>query len=752
MLSRRQRVALLSACTAVTVSAGVAVVTVASAAAIRQEVETAPATCDGAIESNHAGYSGSGFCNGSNAVGAAAQFTVNASAAGTATIAVRYANGATDNRPADVLVNGSVVQAASTFDPTGAWTTWATKTLTASLNRRQQHDPVEPDHRRGPGQHRLRRRRDDRHPAAVRDGPADGGPEPGRDQRPLRVGQPGVLAAARHRAGRHRLQRLPRRHQAERVADHHLHQLPRRRAPRRRLVHGAAVVDGVEQAASAASLQLRQRDTWTCRSPPAGPRRSYYRQRRQRRRPRRRRAVRDRPEVGPVERRRTTPSRAYTGNVYVDAYRLNGTRLWRIDLGRNIRAGAHYTQFQVYDYDGDGRAEVAMKTADGTASRHRAGHRRRACADYRNAAGYILTGPEYLTMFNGLTGAAHVHGATTSRPAAPSRRWGDSLRQPGRPVPGRHRLPGRAAAQPDHGARLLHPRGDRRVGLPQRHADPRWTFDSSSAPAAQLDRPGQPPAVHRRRRRRRHATRSSTARWRSTTTAPACGPPAYGHGDALHVGDLDPVRPGLEVFKVRRGHAPARRLDGATPAPARSSGRTPTAAAATTAAASSDDIYAGSPGAESGRPARPDQPAQRQRRQRRAQARARPTSSPGGTATRCGNCSTAPTSTSTARAATPACSPPPACTPTTAPSRRRRSPATSSATGAKRSSGPRRQHRAAHLRHPDADRPRIYTLLHDPQYRVAIAWQNTAYNQPPHPSFFIGDGMTTPPRPDIYLR
>ncbi|MGH3102247.1 MAG: acetyl-CoA C-acyltransferase, partial [Thermoleophilia bacterium] len=58
----------------------------------------------------------------------------------------------------------------------------------------------------------------------------------------------------------------------------------------------------------------------------------------------------------------------YTGNVFVDAYRLNGTRLWRIDLGRNIRAGAHYTQFQVYDYDGDGRAEVAMKTADATRS------------------------------------------------------------------------------------------------------------------------------------------------------------------------------------------------------------------------------------------------------------------------------------------------------------------------------------------------------------------------------------------------
>ena len=56
----------------------------------------------------------------------------------------------------------------------------------------------------------------------------------------------------------------------------------------------------------------------------------------------------------------------YTGNVYLDAYRIDGTRLWRIDLGRNIRAGAHYTQFMVYDLDGDGQAEVACKTADGT--------------------------------------------------------------------------------------------------------------------------------------------------------------------------------------------------------------------------------------------------------------------------------------------------------------------------------------------------------------------------------------------------
>jgi hypothetical protein len=47
---------------------------------------------------------------------------------------------------------------------------------------------------------------------------------------------------------------------------------------------------------------------------------------------------------------------------------------------------------------------------------------------------------------------------------------------------------------------------------------------------------------------------------------------------------------------------------------------------------------------------------------------------------------------------------------------------------------------------------RIRTLMHDAQYRVAIAWQNVAYNQPPHPSFHIGDNMAAPPQPDIHVR
>ena len=58
--------------------------------------------------------------------------------------------------------------------------------------------------------------------------------------------------------------------------------------------------------------------------------------------------------------------RGYTGRCILDCYRLDGTLLWRLDMGPNIRAGAHYTQFMVYDFNGDGKAEMALKTAPGT--------------------------------------------------------------------------------------------------------------------------------------------------------------------------------------------------------------------------------------------------------------------------------------------------------------------------------------------------------------------------------------------------
>ena len=106
----------------------------------------------------------------------------------------------------------------------------------------------------------------------------------------------------------------------------------------------------------------------------------------------------------------------YSGEVYIDCYKLNGKQLWRISLGKNIRAGAHYTQFLVYDFDGDGKAEMICKTSAGSMDGEGKYVSEAATdadirmvdngADYRNEAGRILTGPEMLTVFNGQTGKA----------------------------------------------------------------------------------------------------------------------------------------------------------------------------------------------------------------------------------------------------------------------------------------------------------------------------------------------------------
>jgi hypothetical protein len=95
----------------------------------------------------------------------------------------------------------------------------------------------------------------------------------------------------------------------------------------------------------------------------------------------------------------------HTGDVLLEAVKLDGTRLWHLDLGCNIRAGAHYTQFMVADFDLDGVAETILKTAPGTKDASGnylskgvtagADHSR----DYRNSDGYVLSGPEWLTVF-----------------------------------------------------------------------------------------------------------------------------------------------------------------------------------------------------------------------------------------------------------------------------------------------------------------------------------------------------------------
>jgi glucose/arabinose dehydrogenase len=102
------------------------------AAPVRYEAESATIS-QGVVESNHAGYSGSGFVNGDNVAGSYTEWTVTAPSAGPATLTLRYANGTTGNRPSDIAVNGTVVSANRAFQPTGAWATWTTATLTTQL-------------------------------------------------------------------------------------------------------------------------------------------------------------------------------------------------------------------------------------------------------------------------------------------------------------------------------------------------------------------------------------------------------------------------------------------------------------------------------------------------------------------------------------------------------------------------------------------------------------------------------------------
>ncbi len=104
----------------------------------------------------------------------------------------------------------------------------------------------------------------------------------------------------------------------------------------------------------------------------------------------------------------------YSGNVIFDAYNLSGKLLWRIDLGKNIRGGAHYNPFLVYDFDGDGIAEIVCKTAPGAKAGTGEFLKLGPAASDNDSAyyvttsgwatGFVLDGPEYLTVFSGKDG------------------------------------------------------------------------------------------------------------------------------------------------------------------------------------------------------------------------------------------------------------------------------------------------------------------------------------------------------------
>jgi rhamnogalacturonan endolyase len=447
----------------------------------------------------------------------------------------------------------------------------------------------------------------------------------------------------------------------------------------------------------------------------------------------------------------------YTGEVFVDAYKLDGTFMWRISLGRNIRAGAHYTQFMVYDFDGDGKAEVAMKTADSTTDALGTviGD---ATADYRNINGYVLAGPEFLTMFEGATGKA-LATIDYVPPRGLVTAWGDNY---GNRV---DRFLGGVAYLDGRHPSLIMSRGyytrtviaawDWKNG----QLTQRWVFDSDIAGSqymgqgnhqlavADVDRDGKDEIVF------------------GAMTINDDGTPLYntalGHGDALHVGDLDPERPGLEVFKVQESRGIPYGL-------------------AAWDAATGEVLWGRFTGADTGRGMSADIDP-------RYPGEEMWSSSGGGLNTANGQLlsTSVPSSINfgiwwdgdlsrelldhnydaTVGAGVGRIDKWDYENATAVPI------LVADGTYSNNSTKGTPSLQADMLgdwreeviwRSQDSSELRLYTttaltthklrtLMHDPTYRLAIAWQNVAYNQPPHPGFFLGTGMTPPPAPKLYF-
>ena len=291
-----------------------------------------------------------------------------------------------------------------------------------------------------------------------------------------------------------------------------------------------------------------------------------------------------------------------TGNVIIDCYRLDGTLLWRVDLGRNIRAGAHYTQFQVYDYDGDGRAEMMCKTAPGSLD-GKGNYVNQAATDAQikaasntkdwgnGGAGRIDGGQEYLTVFNGETGEAiHTIAYFPNRnakaelnEAAGTFNWGGSNKTDKGSYGNRGERYLAATAfldGPDHTPSGIFCRGYytfayiwavdfdgtqlKHRWLHRSDSETQWSVvDASMKESAKITAPkassgkGSNTMYGNGNHNLSIADVDGDGKDEIIWGSAACDDngrllyaTGFGHGDAIHLADLDPNRPGLEVFEV----------------------------------------------------------------------------------------------------------------------------------------------------------------------------------------------------------
>ena len=296
-----------------------------------------------------------------------------------------------------------------------------------------------------------------------------------------------------------------------------------------------------------------------------------------------------------------------TDNVYIDCYKLDGTKLWSIDLGVNIRAGAHYTQFQVYDFDGDGKAELMCKTAPGskdgkgnyvnqvaTDEKIKAANNEK---DHRTSAGRINSGHEYLTVFNGETGEAiHTIAYYPNRnakaelsEAAGSFNWDDRSGKSDKGDYGNRGERYLAATAyldgPDHNPSGIFCRGYYTfayiwaVDFDGQQLKTRWLHGSDSRTTYKWMIPDEDnPQRLTSKTLKGNICTSGLKRYtmyangnHNMSIADVDGDGkdeiiwgsaaldddgkmlyavGFGHGDAIHLADLDPDRPGLELFDV----------------------------------------------------------------------------------------------------------------------------------------------------------------------------------------------------------